>query len=276
MNRIDAYKQDLSTASTPSSQFPLFSDLPDSCQLLVISFVASAPLERIFEVVDFDNSNSTENGTLTGSLPRVCRKFREYCQAEPLWQACLERALTGDKIWRDTVPRMAPAQLAAISPVSDLISALRKHMNVSSSQNLYQVMLNQHIRVRLPVFMMPMEFENEPHPRYQLHFFEPRYRIMMAELMREPRRDTSSPVFLHIVDMRGPRAKTGALVRVVECAFAQDGRCVAELERVGSVKLRKCWERPQSMGLYYGDGYRCDGVQLAEAMPHHWSYRLFS
>ena len=262
--------------SSALPQFHLFADLPESCQLQVISFVATAPLERIFDVADFNNTDdSNSRGTLTRTLPWVCQKFREFCQAELLWRACLERALVSDKIWRDAATRLLTPQHAS-KTAPEQIAALRQHVNVSSSKNLYQVMLNEHIRGRLPVFFMPMEFD-EQDPRYQLHFFEPRYRIMMAELMREPQHATrDGPVFLHIVDIRGPRAKVAALIRVVDCAFAPDGRSVADLELVGSVRLRRCWERPQSMGLYYGDGYRCDGIPLAEPMPHHWSYRVFS
>lgn len=274
MNRRAEKEEEKAGEVGNPSLFPMFQDLPDGCQLLVLAFVASAPLERILNVVDDDRDAL---GTLTGSLPRVCRKFRDFCQSESLWQACLERALTSDKIWREAVVRMAPQLVSSATPYPD-IAALRKHANVSSFKNLYQVVLNEHIRIRLPVFFMPCEFDPQ-NPRYQIHFFEPRYRIMMAELMRAPLQEHESrdgPVFLHVVDIRGPRAKAAALVKVNHASFAHDGRCFAELEFVSSVKLRRCWERPQSMGLYFGDGYRCDGIPLAEPMPHHWSYRVFS
>lgn len=252
--------------------FPFFQEMPESAQYHVFSFVATAPMEQIFDGDSFRGENA---GTLGMTLPLVCKKFRDFAQSEPLWQASLERALVRDKVWSQALVRMG-----ADEPPnnSDLIPALMKSTNVSTCKNLYQVILNEHIRVRLPIFFMPMEFdEATAYPRYQLHFFEPRYRIMMAELMRGLGRapGDDGPVFLHVVDMRGPHAKAAALVRIRECVFSHDGRAVADLQVVGSVRLKRCWVRPQTYSLYYGDGYRCDDLPLVEPNPH-GSYRIFS
>lgn len=205
-----------------SPQFPRFSQLPDPVQFHVISFLATAPQERIFDGEKF----GTEQGTLSKVFPFVCRKFRTFARSETLWQMCLERALSSDKIWSTALGRMAPD----LATPHGLVPALLEFADVSSCQNLYKVILNEHIRLRLPIFFMPMQFDRDtPHPRYSLHFFEPRYRLMMAELMqgvdRHPGDD--GPVFLHVVDMRGPSSKVAALVRVMDCVFAPDGRCVA-------------------------------------------------
>ena len=247
------------------AQFLMFMDLPESVQFQVVSFVATAPLERIFDSDDFRNAK----GTLAGALPFVCKKMNEFCSSDRLWQASLERASSSDPAWRQALARMAPN---AVSNPKGRLSAIRESANVSTYKNLYQVILNEHIRVRLPIFFMPMNFDDDA--RYQLHLFEPRYRLMMAELMSGYNNESlegNRPVFLHVVDMRGPHAEAAALVQVMSCAFARDGRCLVDLQVVGSVKLRRCWVRPESFSLYYGDGYRCDGLPLAEPTPLHWA-----
>lgn len=252
-------------------QFARFGELPDSAQHHVLSFLATAPKERIFDGENF----SDERGSLTRTLPFVCTKFREFCQSERLWELCLDRALRTDQVWSAALGRMTPN----LETPQGLVPALRQHYNLSSCQTLYKMILDEHIRIKLPIFFMPMQFDTDtPHPRYQLHFFEPRYRLMMAELMRghDHQPGENGPVFLHVIDMRGPASKVAALVRVVECVFATDGRCVAELEVVGSVRLRRCWVRPQSYSLYYGDGYRCDGLPLIQPLPQQWTYRVFN
>ena len=259
---------------TESSEFHLFQELPESAQYHVFSFLATAPLEKIFGVDSFRDSA----GPLVKTLPLVCKKFRDFSRSEPLWQASLERALARDKVWSEALARMGVT--APQDDPSGLVPALLASTNISTCKNLYQVILNEHIRVRLPIFFMPHEFDKAtPNPIYQLHFFEPRYRLMMAELMRGFVQDPGDdgPVFLHVVDMRGPRAKVGALVRIRECVFAPDGRAVAELQLVGSVRLKRCWVRPQSYSLYFGEGYRCDDLPLVEPIANQsWSYRVFN
>jgi len=240
----------------------------------VFSFVATAPLEKIYGVDSFHDSIGI--GTLANILPFVCRKFHDFSQLETLWQASLERAIAKDKVWNGAVARMGViSPLNNLAAAKSLIPTLLVSTNVSNCKNLYQVILNEYIRVRLPIFFMPMEFDTTtPKPRYQLHFFEPRYRIMITELMNGHGQapGDNGPIFIHVVDVRGPRAKVGALVRIRECVFAPDGRAVADLEVIGSVRLKRCWVRPQSYSLYYGEGYRCDDLPLVEPIPHNrWS-----
>jgi hypothetical protein len=222
-NRFRISKKTKTMEENPP-QFPLFPELPDPVQFHVVSFLATAPQERIFDGEKF----GTEKGTLSTVFPFVCKKFQNFARSERLWKMCLERALTSDKVWSAAITRMAPD--LATHRGGNQVSALLEFANVSSCQNLYKVILNEHIRLRLPIFFMPMQFDTDtPHPRYNLHFFEPRYRIMMAELMEGFDRNPgdNGPVFLHVVDMRGPSSKVAALVRVLDCIFAHDGRCVA-------------------------------------------------
>lgn len=254
-------------------QFPLFRELPDPAQFHVVSFLATAPFESIHSELDSTggddhggNALANSKGTLVRTLPFVCKKFRDFCHSEPLWQASLERALSKDPVWSDALLRWTP-NLDTNGRDGRLIPALLRHTNVSSCKNLYQNILNEELRVRLPVFLMPMnDVERTPNLTYQLHFFEPRYRLMMAELMQglgeAPGDD--GPVFLHIIDMQGPNAKAAALVRVVRCQFARDGRCLVELKVIGRVRVQRCWVRPQSHSLYYADGFRYDSIPLTE------------
>ncbi len=60
----------------------------------------------------------------------------------------------------------------------------RHHIASSSGiyQCLYQTILNTHIRFQAPVFYMPTSVQlGSP---YGLHFFEPRYRLLISECMR--------------------------------------------------------------------------------------------
>mmetsp|Transcript_4182 Transcript_4182/g.8691 ORF Transcript_4182/g.8691 Transcript_4182/m.8691 type:complete len:415 (+) Transcript_4182:150-1394(+) len=60
-----------------------------------------------------------------------------------------------------------------------------RHHTASSSgiyQCLYQTILNSHIRFQAPVFYMPTSVQlGSP---YGLHFFEPRYRLLISDCMR--------------------------------------------------------------------------------------------
>jgi hypothetical protein len=248
------------TDGNPSSSFP-FEELPETAQFHALTYLAQAPYEQVAK--DLSSNVSPSMGNLVTTLPLVCRKFREYCRSDQLWKASLLRAVTSDDIWRQAALRLIPdLDLGTETLEAKLLAAT----NLSTCKNAYQCIFSEYIQVTRPVFFMPMTIQSSDQ-RYQLHFFEHRYRLMMASLMQgfEQVPGADGPVFLHVVDLRGPAAKSAALVRVVECAFAPDGRALVTLAVVGRVRIRSCWVRPNSYSLYYARGYRNDSVNLTES-----------
>jgi hypothetical protein len=271
-SRFHCRRHSTMTDAKSSSSFP-FTELPETAQFHTLTYLAEAPYEHVAK--DLSSDVSPSMGSLTTTLPLVCHKFRDYCRSDELWKASLLRAVTSDDIWRQAVLRLLPdLDLSTESPTT-LEAKLLAATNLSTCKNAYQCIFSESIQVTHPVFFMPMDIQ-EMGPRYQLHFFEHRYRLMMASLMQgfEQVPGADGPVFLHVVDIRGPTARTAALVRVVECVFAQDGRALVELQVVGRVRICSCWVRPNSYSLYYARGYRNDSVDLTEdiAARFHVSY----
>ena len=109
---------------------------------------------------------------------------------------------------------------------------------------------------------------------YGLHLFEPRYRLMIRDLIENcdnpdearrggpirPRRVdgvTTPPLFVHAC--RGPRLGNGemaCLVQLVWCHVYEYGTADVRLLPVAWVRLDKIWVRPSSGHLFYAKANR--------------------
>ena len=110
---------------------------------------------------------------------------------------------------------------------------------------------------------------------YSLHFFEPRYRVLIAEVMKHQPEEAKrggrivgdSAVFIHA--NRGPLAPTtpATLVQVLSCEIFDDGRANVVLLPIAYVWLEKLWEQPGTGQLYYAQCLRM-GKEVTKSMNH--------
>lgn len=120
---------------------------------------------------------------------------------------------------------------------------------------LYRYLLSNHIRYCAPVFYMPDEGIQLAHP-FSLHFFEPRYRRLIAEVMAPypqsfrnggnttpPDGITPPPTFIYGNRSPFKRGNLALIVRVMQCVIKRDGTadvCLCPLEHV---RVEEIWEQ---------------------------------
>jgi hypothetical protein len=130
-----------------------------------------------------------------------------------------------------------------------------------SYKELYQHMLNRRLRHTGPVFCMPANVKLGQ--AYGLHLFEPRYRLLIADVLRHVPPEYKQGrkhlmegnyfvSFIHanytpIVD----NETLASLVQVVRCEIYDDGRADVLLLPIQHVWLEHLWYRPDSGHLIY-------------------------
>eukprot|EP00746_Dinoflagellata_sp_MGD_P164552 gnl/MRDRNA2_/MRDRNA2_93249_c0_seq1.p1 gnl/MRDRNA2_/MRDRNA2_93249_c0~~gnl/MRDRNA2_/MRDRNA2_93249_c0_seq1.p1 ORF type:complete len:507 (-),score=59.22 gnl/MRDRNA2_/MRDRNA2_93249_c0_seq1:272-1747(-) len=95
----------------------------------------------------------------------------------------------------------------------------------------------------LPVFYM-RGVASKPGQSVELHFFEPRYKILIRRTWEGNRR------FLCTTSTPG-EGDTGLLVQVDQAAFLSDGRANISGRGIERVILRRVWVENDTQGLYY-------------------------
>ena len=262
--------------------FPQFSQLTDELKILVLSFVADAPFEQ---TVAANGNASVRESSLTHTLPLVCQQFRSFCESDELWRAAIERQLKREPyLWEGGLNRIAAAddrqgtsgEDAKEAPESkqrqapkDLISKSHAALGQSGYKNLYRQILNHHIRFSGPVFMMPAPLKiGEP---YELHFFEPRYRLMISEVMADQPdeakrggRIRGNVTIVHAHRMPVAPTSPVMLVHVLRCFVYPDGRADVLLFPVAYAWIEKLWVRQNSGNLYYSQVMRMGKKESGE------------
>ena len=244
--------------------FSLFLDLQKELQVRILSYVASAPFEQ-------ENYTSP----LTHVLPMVSRQFRDYCnELEIFWQDALIRLIARDpEVWRCGL-----LQVSGGSNENDEASAeeLIEHAVASTAQvDSCKSLLKQIVAARIwfsgPIFYMNGAYQmGEP---IRLHFFEPRYRRLIRDVManwppeaRSGERiepiDGEMPKFVLVDDNVIQTMMPAFLVQVEHCVVYRDGRADVFLVPVEMVELHRFCVLPDSGHLYYGE---CRRVSKSES-----------
>lgn len=130
-------------------------------------------------------------------------------------------------------------------------------------QQLYKYILNRQLRHVGPVFCMPANVKMNQ--AYGLHLFEPRYRLLIADVLRDiPReyKDGSKNLiddgqynvqFIHANNTPIEANETlGTLVQVIRCQIYNDGRADVLLLPIQHIWLEHLWIRQNSGNLVYG------------------------
>jgi len=239
-------------------------------------------------------------GTLTHVLPLVNKRFRLLCnQSDILWTESLERLLGlrstqvrsdmgSSDLWEagllsfikcnDPSDNDSPGEGCANGSGDDsrpfdnarvrslIIKAcdcINKEEDEPQEQSslageVFRQVLLHHKPVRLPVFSMfcPITIGEE----LSLRLFEPRYRLMIAEVMsgRSDRErqgfpiSTPRPRFLFACRSDSFRRAVTCIVEVRRCLIRQDGIADVEIVPISWAILEKRARRPESGGLVDG------------------------
>eukprot|EP00980_Cylindrotheca_fusiformis_P006713 scaffold1398_cov116-Cylindrotheca_fusiformis.AAC.30 len=251
-------------------KFEYFPQLHEDIVKLILSFVAEGPLERTSP-----QGKSISEAPLTHTLPLVNKAFHEWSSLDVYWEACLKRQLSREDSsryhWTIGLRRLLPRNFL-VDKDTGLLDAVLDHMGEITYKDLYKKIFTSHIRCDYPVFIMPCQLQLGQ--IYGLHLFEPRYRIMIRELLEncgnpeqacqgEPIEPgvkngvLQPPLLLHacLGTRLGP-GEMACLVQVVYCQTYEHGTADVQLLPVGWAGLDKVWVRPSSGHLFYAKATR--------------------
>lgn len=275
--------------------FTSFSELTEDLKQTILSFVADAPLEK--KSCDGNYFKST----LTHTLPLVSKEFRYFSQQDCHWKAAVERQTAKKFLWKEALRRLchlnngvresttAHSIRTPNTSAEGARSELQRHQEQVSAEDtkslldrahscvggfqepkyksMYKTICSSHLRFNGLIFGMPHNIELGQ--LYGLHFFEPRYRALIASVMQHERMeeiqghrvfypkleevsfDNNNCMFIHAHHNAPLRPGTSAtLVKVIACGILPDGRADVNLLPIDYVSLEKVWVIPDSGRLY--------------------------
>jgi len=228
----------------PAVRFERFSDLLPELQRKVLAFVAEGPFEQVRKGI--------REASLNFSLPLVSKSFHQM--SKTFWHEAYHRAIANDGMWKLAAKGY---QEEANNPETDFAE-------------LYYRVFTERIEFRGPVFIMQMSDVQDHH--YELCLFEPRYRIMIEQLLHnyhqwqedEANQGPPPPMyFMHANDglpsnMYGSISPlpTVLLVQILECIGMRGGHYRVRLKVVGKVQTEHFWVEPNTANLVHARGRR--------------------
>jgi hypothetical protein len=246
-------------AARSSSVFLPFAQLQYELKSHILSFVADAPLEK----------NNCPRATLTHTLPFVCKEFHAFAHHDDIWAEVLLRRIDKESIWLNGLEKlcnegMTPNQGTPAMTLSQLIYF---------AQSLLHISVKDYIRFKAPVFVMTSTLQlGQP---YALHFFEHRYRILIAEVMHHQPLSAKQggaidyslplPDFLHANVMPLAPTTPAVIVRVMRCEIFPDGQADVLLVPISYVWLERIRVRPNTRHLYEATSIRM-GKEVMQPM----------
>mmetsp|Transcript_27014 Transcript_27014/g.41029 ORF Transcript_27014/g.41029 Transcript_27014/m.41029 type:complete len:321 (+) Transcript_27014:194-1156(+) len=229
--------------------FKQFSALDEEMMMHILSFIADAPLEF---------TDASSRGTITGVLPFVNKKINEFCKRDYFWRAALKRVCVNEpSLWKEGLMQLLPE---GTKSTEGLVDYARKEIPGSTYRSIFQSIFETHIRFTGPVFYMRGMVRLGQ--AFGLHFFEPRYRLLIAEVMRDwpesARRgeliaastQRRLPTFIYAHMSPLAPATPACLVQVHSCMIHPDGSADVMLTPVAYVSLERVWERSNSGRLF--------------------------
>lgn len=262
--------------------FPMFLQFDDDIRKVILSFVADAPLERsgsniVDEGLTIQQLYSPRAASLTSTLPLVHSDFHRCTDLDYFWRPALERQINNDhhgSLWRDGLRRLLPENFV-VTDETNLIETVRQqppHRSLSI-KDIYRKVFTNHIFFDAPVFIMPCRVRIGE--SYGLHLFEPRYRIMVRDLMRQcanpeeaanggririgtsPDGVLTPPLLIHAcLGSRLAPGERACLVQIEMCNTYEYGTADVGLVPVAWVQLDRIWVRPNAGHLFYAKAFR--------------------
>jgi hypothetical protein len=265
----------------PGMRFDAWNDLSDEIQLLILSFVATAPFESLQISSPSDDSAITDaghgrctrsrsksnknnippkdaEGTLVSVFPLVSRKFNVYfSKHETFWRMAWNRVCQHDNVWNKANQRWHRRPENTSSNTNEMAPSVSNH------RQLYQQVFQQEVCFSGPVFLCHMQWDRNPHAYMEFMLFEPRYIFMLHELLdHRPEHAwdgqplTEPCLFVHAYqDLQGPHP-VALLVHVHQCQRRMRGEAYVRLLPVAKLRVVQLWEKPRTGHLYYAQGMR--------------------
>lgn len=275
--------------------FPQFKQLSDDTVLSILAFVGDVP----YEPPCMDRAEDGQS-TLTSVLPYISKKIHSILEdSEYLWKLALERLVRNDPRWKcglqqyvfehnDTKGENSISHVENnFSSGSDLLNEsirvlrysdrLKQREGVFCSKFLHQrifkwVLIRIHSwKIKSPLFYMPGR--TKLGERFGLHFFEPRYRTLIAEIMApfpaserrgKPITSTPKPTFIYANRSRLNIGTIATIVEVVVCRIYQDGTADVILEPSAYARIEKAQERPDAGQLWEGEAVKLQRFETHE------------
>jgi hypothetical protein len=252
--------------SAPSKELDRFQVLGEDAILTIFSFAGHAPLEKIAS-----NPGASE---LAQSIPAVSKFWRTMSEHDSLWKPAILRQLQREpNLWAEGLLKMVQRKKSGCHFVLEddetpesFLDRVRGALGNASYKKIYRNVVSKHIRQVLPVFYMPGHILLGG--SYRLHMFEPRYRLLVAELLKgypeEARQggntasgDRPAPIFIHANRQPLGPDNPACLVQLIRCNVSpRDGTVDAMLLPIAYVWLEKIWVRSKSGNLHYAQCIR--------------------
>lgn len=272
--------------------FPQFKQLSDDTVLSIFTFIGDVP----YELPRAKDGQST----LTSVLPFISKKINFILKDSGyLWKLAMERLLRNEACWKlglrefifehgdmksqNNISRVTNNFSSGSDLLNESIRVLKysdrfgQHEGVISSKFLHQrifkwVSVYIHSRkVKSPLFYMPGR--TQLGGRFALHFFEPRYRTLIAEVMAplpasarmgKPISAEARPTFIYANRSRLSIGTIATIVEVIQCRIYQDGTADVMLEPTGYARIEIVWERPNSGQLWEAEAFKLGRLEIAE------------
>ncbi|GKY99314.1 hypothetical protein MPSEU_000886500 [Mayamaea pseudoterrestris] len=239
------------------SSFRAFGQLHSELKSHILTFVADAPFER---------DHFQRQSTLTHCLPLVCKEFHAFANHDDVWEQILLRRIEAEpSLWLEPTLRLAGVSTTSQDKPApmQLIEQAKLTLGVSA-KDLYKRIIDDFIRFRGPVFIMQAQIQIGE--EYGLHLFEPRYRLLVAEVMRNQpetaRQDGEldpllpPAVFIHAHRVSPREGNAAMIVEIRRCLVYADGSADVLLAPLSYVWLEKLRIRPNSGNLFEGSAVR--------------------
>ncbi len=254
--------------------FPQFAELTEDICRIIFSFVADAPYE--FESSGRRRTHAYRPATLTTTLPLVNKTFYQFANDDSFWRAALLRQVANeerDHVWKAGLQRLLPLD-HPIEENTDILEEVRNYLGeYITHKDIYAKIVTRHLKFEAPMFLMPCSVTLGE--IYGLHLFEPRYRLMIRDLMdacEDPQaaRNGESirpgqtedgvlqpPLIIHFCLPQ--HLRTGAmacLVQVVWCRTYEQETADVQLMPIAWVRLDNVWCRRDQGDLFYAKAMR--------------------
>lgn len=305
----------LSSKTKDKPFFPKFMLLNEDIQLNIISFISDTP----FATTDTTYTNNINQNQLlelglsplTYILPVVSKHFHSLLkstQADYLWKESLIRRIENESfIWKnglmslitklenntettDSIKDVNDANIilnAAYKSYSDFYGLTSPVDNIN--QLLFRNVVCDYVRIVAPVFVM--EGDAKIDQVIGLHLFEPRYRLLMEEVMSDmPFRykmgealpGPNYPTFIYANNTPIGVSTPAVIVQVNQCVMHENGEADVFLMPIAHVWLERIWMRPNTGRLHMASAVRMpekaslnmeDNSALFYHATHHGQHR---
>ena len=148
------------------------------------------------------------------------------------------------------------SELSSLESSGVIIDQHSLQLKKAPAYIIYRNVVNKYIRFTAPVFHMP-NYIRLGH-EFRLHFFEPRYRLLIAEVMQNWPESSKSggaitadrngkfPSFIHANNNHLTAKSQALIVHVRQAHIHPSGRADVLLVPVAHVQIEKVWIRPNT------------------------------